>query len=214
MSDKPNPMVSDHHVSGKKGSYSPTAVKPAAVEKRTARQLPANEVKQTSHDVVDSGEVKVVEKTDKEKSPVKHVAKRKAPPPPKGAKKDTTVTSLQPQLNAISTSHGDQTHLTGHIRPPGSPAKRRAPDIPTAVKQPTAGQQMSKQTSDSILTKHQPPPSPLKKSFSRTMEDISEHQVAASPSMVATKKRRPAPTRPAPTLPNPHAQHKLQSSGM
>ena len=207
-------MILDHHISGKKGSYSPPAVKPAAVEKRAAPQLPANAIKQTSHDVVDSGEVKVAEKTDGEKSPVKHIAKRKAPPPPKGAKKDMAVPSSQSQSNAGSTSHGDQTHLTGRTRPPGSPAKRRAPDIPTVVKQPTAGKPISKQMSDSALIKHQPPPSPLKKSMTRMMEDISKHQVAEAPSMVATKKRRPAPTRPAPTLPNSHAQHKLQSSGM
>lgn len=205
MPNKPNP-ISDYHVSGKKGSYTPTAVKPAAVEKRTMPQLPANEIKQTSHNAVDSGEVKLVEKTDTEKSPVKHIAKRKAPPPPKGAKRDTAA-PLQP--NTANMSHGDQPHLTGLIRPPGSPAKRRAPDIPTAAKQPTAGQQMSKYTSDSVLTKNQPPPSPLKKSLPRTMEDISDHQMVEAPSIVTTKKRRPAPARPAPSLPNPHIQHKL-----
>lgn len=204
-------MISDYTVSGKKGSFSPPEVKSVAAEtskKRTAPQLQ----QVTSHDAVDSAEAKLVEKSDKERSPVKHIAKRKAPPPPKGAKKNTAVPSSQPEPN-VNSLHGDQAHLTAHTKQlPGSPAKRRAPAVPTA-KQPAAEKQISKQVSDSVSTKHQPPSSPVKRSLPSTTEDVSDNQVAA-PSTLATKKRRPAPARPAPTLPDPHTQYKSESSGM
>lgn len=215
-------MVSDYRVSGKKGSFSPTEAKPAAVEtpkKSAGPQLTANKIKQaTSHDAVDSAEPKIVNKSDsddKEKSPVKYIARRKAPPPPKGAKKNTAVPSSQPEPNA-TLSHRDQPHFAAHAkRPPGSPGKRPAPGVPTGAKQPTGEKHLSKQMSDSVLTKHQPPPSPLKRTLQTMTEDISDHQVAA-PSTLAAKKKRPAPTRPAPTfptLPNSHSRHTSESSG-
>lgn len=207
-------MIPDYKISGKKGGFSPTAAKPAAVEmpkKRTAPQLPANEIKRTTpQDAMHSVEAKVVEKTNKEQSPVKHIAKRKAPPPPKGIKKDTPASSSQPEPN-VNLSHGDPAaHATTNTRqvPPGSPAKRPAPTVPTETKQ------LSKQTCDSV-TKNQPPPSPLKRPLLNTTEDVTDHPMPA-PSTLVTKKRRPAPARPvphaAPTPPNPHVQDK--SSGM
>ena len=209
-------MIPDYNVSGKKGGFSPTEVKPTGVEipkKRTAPQIPANEVKRTTtQNAMHSVEATVVEKSDKEQPPIKHIAKRKAPPPPKGAKKDTTVplSQREPENNL---SLGNPPHFGAHTKappPPGSPAKRPAPAVPTAAKQPI---QMSKQTSDSALTTHQPPPSPLKRLLPSTTEDVTDHPVAV-PSVSAAKKRRPAPTRPAPTLPNPHVRHKSDSSGM
>ena len=210
-------MIPDYNISGKKGSFSPTEVKPVAVEtskKRTAPQMPANEVKRTTtQNAVHSVEATVGEKSDKEQPPIKHIAKRKAPPPPKGVKKDTTVPLSQRKLET-NLSLGNLAHFTAHTKappPPGSPVKRPAPAIPTTAKQPTAGKQISKQTSDSALTTHQPPPSPLKRLFPSMTEDVTDHPVA---SVSPAKKRRPAPTRPAPTLPNPRVQDKLESSGM
>ena len=208
-------MIPDYDVSGKKGSFSPTKVKPAAVEtskKRTAPQIPANEVKRTTtQNAMHSAEATVGEKSDKEQPlPIKHIAKRKAPPPPKGAKKDTTVSLSQREPG----TNGNL--VTAHAKaplPPGSPGKRPAPAIPTAAKQPTAGKQILKQTSDSALTTHQPPASPLKRLLPSTTEDVTDHPVVIPP-VSAAKKRRPAPARPAPTPPNPHVQHKLESPGM
>jgi len=197
----------DYNVSGKKGGFSPTEVKPAAVElskKRTAAPVPANDTKRmASQHAVHSSETKAVEKSDKEQLPVKHIAKRKAPPPPTGVKKNTAVPSSQPEPEA-SLSHGDTAHSIAHTKkPPGSPVKRPAPAVPMAAKQHATRKPMLKYVSDSVLTTQQAPPSPLK-TLPSTTEDVTDHQ--GSPSLSIAKKRRPAPTRPA-----PHVQHKLES---
>ena len=218
LSSNPSSMVPEYKVSGKKGGFSPTEVKSTAGEtskKRKAPSLPANEVKRkTSVDVTDSAEVKSVEKNDKEQPPVKHIAKRKAPPPPKGVKKDIAAApSSQPESEA-NLSLKDAAHSSTHVKqpPPGSPAKRPAPVIPTATQQPAVGgRQMLKITSDSVLVKQQPPPSPTKGPLPNMAEDVTDHHPATTS---APKKRRPAPTRPPPhavTLPDPHKQHNIES---
>ena len=215
-------MIPDYSISGKKGSFSPTKVKPEAVDstkKKIAPQVPANESRQMSQNAMHSVETKVVEKSDKfkEQTPVKHIAKRKAPPPPKGVKKDTTV-PLSHRESETNLSLGNP--AIAHTRappPPGSPGKRPAPAIPTASKQPMPEKQISKQTSDSALITHQPPASPLKRLLSNTAKDIIDHP-AAVPLISTTKKRWPAPTRPpqraAPPPPSSPAEHELESSGM
>lgn len=188
LSSNQSSMMPDYNISGKKGSFSPTEVKSAAVEtskKRTAAPLPAIDIKQKApQHAVYSSEAKVVEKSDKEQPPVKHIAKRKAPPPPIGVKKNVAVSSSQSEPDIAYTK-----------QPLGSPTKRPAPAVPTTAKQHEAGKQMPKQQT--------PPPSPLKTSPSTT-EGITNQQ--GSPSLSTAKKRRPAPTRPA-----PHAQRKLES---
>ena len=179
-----------------------------------APQVPANESKQANQNVLHSVEAKVVERSDKEQTPVRHIAKRKAPPPPKGVKKDPLS---QRESETNSSLRNPAIAHTKAPPPPGSPGKRPAPAIPTASKQPTTEKQISKQTSGSALITHQPPASPSKRLLPSTAEDVTDHPVVV-PLISATKKRRPAPTRPpqraAPPPPSSQAEHKLELSGM
>lgn len=151
---------------GRKGSFSPNQMKPVdKAQKKSAPPPPANEGnRKISQDLVHSLEKKVVDRSedkegkqtaplhltsagDKETPSPKHIAKRKAPPPPKIKKEAIDETNFGPEA---SVSAGTPKQLTTSVKQPipGSPAKRPAPGIPTVAAKQQVGQQ--------------PPPSPNK----------------------------------------------------